>query len=310
MVIRIDGRITAAAQLRIARLPLLPVGVAYLRWGPLCQRKGEGLDASMVRLMSDTLMAEYSGRRRYALKVIPNAYEGNLRGDTYISALSDSKLYPEPDGPRYRTVSVDLTPSPENIRKQLDQKWRNQLNRSEKNGLTLEISDGQDAYVEFIRLYEAMLARKQFETSVDVAEFEQIQSCLPSSCKMQTFLAKKDGQPVGGLVCSVMGNTAIYLLGATNETAREIKAAYFLQWQAMLRLKQLGAHSYDLGGINPNSNPGGYHFKCGFGGLEVNQLPTHAGSCGLVSKIVLRAITYRQRLPHATTQRPAANQKS
>ena len=32
LVIRQNGRILAAAQLRIARLPLLPAGVAYLRW--------------------------------------------------------------------------------------------------------------------------------------------------------------------------------------------------------------------------------------------------------------------------------------
>ena len=73
-----------------------------------------------------------------------------------------------------------------------------------------------------------------------------------------------------------MGDTAIYLLGATNERARELKAAYFLQWQAMLWLKDRGARWYDLGGIDPEANPGGYHFKSGFGGNETMQLPIHA----------------------------------
>ena len=49
----------------------------------------------------------------------------------------------------------------------------------------------------------------------------------------------------------LVGDTAIFLLGATSEKAMELKAANFLQWQAMMWLKDRGARWYDLGGIDP-----------------------------------------------------------
>src|SRR5690349_19413270 len=51
LVLRRDGEVVAAAQLRIARVPVLPLGVAYLRWGPLCRRRGLPLEpASLDRM--------------------------------------------------------------------------------------------------------------------------------------------------------------------------------------------------------------------------------------------------------------------
>jgi lipid II:glycine glycyltransferase (peptidoglycan interpeptide bridge formation enzyme) len=181
------------------------------------------------------------------------------------------------------------------MRKALDQKWRNQLNRSEKNGLVLEVSDSPEAYREFLRLYRYMWERKRFETSVDPEEFGRMQDLLTGSARMQTFLAKIDGQAIGAVVCSLMGNTAIYLLGATDDKARELKAAYYLQWQAMLWLKDHGASAYDLGGIDPETNPGGYHFKSGFGGNDVTQLAPHSHPGGLLSRGVTAFINWRRR---------------
>ena len=101
---------------------------------------------------------------------------------------------------------------------------------------------------------------------------------------------------IGALVCSLMGDTAIYLLGATSEKAMELKAANFLQWQAMMWLKDRGARWYDLGGIDPVANPGGYHFKSGLGGRETALLPPHLARGGLVGEVVLRGLArWRQR---------------
>jgi len=295
LVLRKDGQVLAAAQLRIARVPVLPAGIAYLRWGPLCHRKGQVLDPGTVAEMMRSLRDEYCGRRGLTLQVIPGACPGDVRGMAYEDACAKAGLHPDPAAPCYRTVMVDLSPAAEVMRKQLDQKWRNQLNRSEKNGLVLEVSDKPEAYREFVTLYGGMLERKQFETTVDVDEFDRIQALLDGPARMQVFLAKKDGESVGALVCSHMGDTAIYLLGATNEKARELKASYFLQWQVMLWMKDRGARRYDLGGIDPVANPGGYHFKSGFGGVEVIQLPPHSATGGALGGVVLRGISWLRR---------------
>jgi lipid II:glycine glycyltransferase (peptidoglycan interpeptide bridge formation enzyme) len=283
LVIRRNGQVLAAAQLRIARMPLIPSGVAYLRWGPMCQINRGLLNPAVVVAMISRLREEYAKRRGLALYVIPNAFAGSDRAAVFQNALAGSGLHSEPALGHYRTVVVDLEPAEEDLRKRLDKKWRNQLNGSEKNGLVLEMSDGPEAYREFLRLYEAMRARKQFDTSVDVNQFARIHELLSGLARTQVFLARKDGEAIGALVCSLMGDTAIYLLGATNEKAMELKAANFLQWRVMLWLKERGARWYDLGGIDPEANPGGYHFKSGLGGVDQTHLPPHICRGSLLS---------------------------
>jgi lipid II:glycine glycyltransferase (peptidoglycan interpeptide bridge formation enzyme) len=290
-----EGQIVAAAQIRIVRLPLLPGGIAYLRWGPVCHLKGQALDPVIVTNMVAHLRQEYCERRALTLQVIPNAYSGDARGEAYDGALVQSALRAHPNGYPYRTVVVDLTPAAELIRKRLHSNWRNHLNRSEKSALSIEVSDGHMAYREFMRLYEAMWKRKRFDTSVDVEQFGRIQELLSDSQRMQTLLAKEDGQSIAAVVCSLMGKTAIYLLGATNERARELNAAYFLQWQAMLWLKDRGAHYYDLGGINPQANPGVHHFKSGFGGNDATQLPLYSTSGGALADALFRGFIWLRR---------------
>lgn len=267
-----DGKVFAAAQLRIVRMPVLPVGVAYARWGPLWRMRGGESDPEVLAEMLEHMRNEYCGRRGLVLQIIPNAYPTKGMGDEFINALEKTGFREDALLPRYRTFHVDLTPAAEVMRKRLNQKWRNQLNGSEKNELEFEVAHDTRAYGEFVHLYHGMRDRKGFDSAVDVGEFGRIHEMLAGDRRMAVFLARKDGQAVGALVCSLMGDTAIYLLGATNDRARELKASYFLHWQAMLWLKSEGARCYDLGGIDPVSNPGGHHFKSGFGGHDVTQI--------------------------------------
>ncbi|MDP3850165.1 MAG: peptidoglycan bridge formation glycyltransferase FemA/FemB family protein [Luteolibacter sp.] len=295
LVLSKGGKALAAAQLRIVRAPVLPVGVAYARWGPLCRVRGGEPDPEVLAKMLECMRGEYCGRRGLVLQIIPNAYSASGPGDEFAMALEKTGFREDPSLPRYRTVHVDLTPAVEIMRKRLHQKWRNQLNGAEKNGLEFEVARDTRAYDEFVHLYHGMRDRKGFDSAVDVGEFGRIQETLAECRKMPVFLARKDGHAVGALVCSLMGDTAIYLLGATNDRARELKASYFLHWQAMLWLKSEGARCYDLGGIDPVANPGGHHFKSGFGGNDVTQIAPVSISGGLVGGAVLRGISWLRR---------------
>lgn len=296
LVLKRGETLLAAAQLRIAKLPLLPAGIAYLRWGPLCRPKGAALDPAVLQSMFVALRNEYSLRRGLTLQLIPAAFDQSELGTLLSLTAASTGFQLAPAISSYRTVLVALDRPAELIRKQLDQKWRNQLNRSEKNGLELEVTTAATGYAEFLRLYEFMFARKQFDTAVDAGEFGRIQATLPAPQKMHVFLARKDGVANAALVVSLLGDAAIYLLGATNDAARELKAAYFLHWQAMLWLKERGAQAYDLGGIDPEANPGGYHFKSGFGGAEVSQAPPVFAAGGFLSRAVAALAARRRRV--------------
>src|SRR5512143_1500908 len=57
-----DGQTMAIAQLRIARIPLIKAGVAYITSGPLWRRKGEEPDLEDLRNMIRALHQEYVKR--------------------------------------------------------------------------------------------------------------------------------------------------------------------------------------------------------------------------------------------------------
>lgn len=92
-----------------------------------------------------------------------------------------------------------------------------------------------------------------------------------------------------GLVGSAHGDTGIYLLGATSDEGMKTKGSYLLQWRMVQWLKERGCRWYDLGGINPETNPGVYHFKAGLSGKDVTQPGTFEFSGSALSSLSLKA---------------------
>lgn len=289
LVLKRNGDVVAMAQLRIVRPTKFNFGMAYLRWGPLCHRRGRELDAEATAAVAQALREEYVGQRRLLLQILPNAFVGTRRGTLFQSAFKSFTQEASTPTNLYRTFVVDLTPPLDELRKDLDKKWRNQLTRSEKNGLAIIADTGVAAYRIFCRMYAQMLKRKAFETTVDIEEFERIQESLPESHRMRILICEQSGVPVAGIVASAMGDSGIYLLGATSDVGLNSKGAYLLQWTMIQWLKENGYRYYDLGGINPEGNAGVYSFKKGLSGTDVSQLRPFLACDNVVSSMIVRA---------------------
>ena len=273
LVLKRDGQIVAMAQLRIVRPGSFKCGIAHLRWGPLCHGKNSDLDVEMVRNMATALREEYVLKRGLFLRVLPNAFTETPRAKVFQTAFSDYETEPFGPGETYRTFVLDLNPPLDVLRKQLDQKWRNQLNRAEKNGLKILEGSGQDAFQSFIQMFEQMWERKRFDTSSEIQEFERMQRELPPNHRLRVLICEQEGVPVAGVVGTALGNSGIYLFGATSDQGMNSKGSYILQWRMIQSLKENGIRFYNLGGINPEKNPGVYHFKQGLSGQDVLYLP-------------------------------------
>jgi lipid II:glycine glycyltransferase (peptidoglycan interpeptide bridge formation enzyme) len=294
IVLKLRGEVVGIAQLRIVRPTPLKFGMAYLRWGPLWERNGH-VDAEVPARMASAIEDEYLENRKLFLRVIPNAFSGSSRAATMRAAFSRFSIEPLDDRNTYRTMVLDLRPSLEELRKNLDKKWRNQLTRSEKNDLTVTVGKESVQYQIFCAMYRQMFERKQFETTVDIDEFRRIQEELPERQRMHVLIAQRDNTPVAGLVASAMGDSAIYLLGATSDEGLDSKGAYLLQWTFIKWLKDHSAKQYDLGGIDPAANPGVYHFKKGFSGVDICQMSPLVGSESGVSSAIVKASMVVQR---------------
>lgn len=327
IVLRRNGEVVAMAQLRIVRPGNLNLGMAYLRWGPVCHRKGSQLEHEICVRMARCLEEEYVERRNLYLQVLPNAFVGSRRGNMFQSAFA--RFQPASRNPvdADRTFIVDLAPSIQDLRRNLDKKWRNQLTCAEKNRLRIVAGTGQEQYTIFCTLYRQMRNRKNFDTTVDIGEFGNIQEHLPETHRMQVLICEREGVPVAGLVTSAMGNSAIYLLGATSDSGLNAKGSYLLQWTAIQWLKENGVRWYDLGGIDPDRNPGVYHFKRGLSGADVTQLPVVVVCRSVFSSALVKAglairdavhslrnfpipSTLRGRLPKATSNAPQTSERA
>jgi lipid II:glycine glycyltransferase (peptidoglycan interpeptide bridge formation enzyme) len=253
-------------------------------------------DPEIARRMIAALKDEYVVRRGLLLRLLPPVFETDPFAASYQSALTAAGFEQRTDTRRYRTVRVDLSPSIEQVRKKLGAKWRNKLNGAEKNGLTVTQGASVEHYAKFLAAYREMMARKNFETTVDVEEFARIQSDLPEALRMQVFLSEKDGTVMNALVVSAMGDTAVYLLGATSDEGLKLKGAYLLQWRAIQWLKERNCRWYELGGIDPVQNPGVYEFKSGFGGEEVHDLGVFEASGSWASRFCVKAAEHARSL--------------
>jgi hypothetical protein len=289
LVLRRDGVVVAISQLRIVRPTRFKFGVAYLRWGPLFHKRGESLDVEVATCLARALEEEYAGKRGLLLRILPNAFSGSQRAALFQSVFRGFSAEPLTSANTYRTFVFDLTPPLEELRKKLDKKWRNQLSRAEKNGLRVVAGNGTEDYRTFCRMYRQMRQRKTFESTVDVEAFGNIQDDLPESHRMRTLICEREGIPVAGIVASAMGNSAIYLLGATSDEGLNSKGSYLLQWTLIQWLKEKGFNSYDLGGIDPERNPGVHHFKCGLSGADVSHINPLVACNSVVASAIVKA---------------------
>jgi lipid II:glycine glycyltransferase (peptidoglycan interpeptide bridge formation enzyme) len=268
IVLKKENDIVAAVQMVIKKIPIINTGVAYTYLGPMWRRHGN----ENIELFEDilsTINTEYAIKNNYVIRIVPMVSDENAD----IMKLLEKKGYVRnTDKKSYRTIILDLKGSLDDIRKSFKQKWRNQLNAAEKNKLTVIDGDGEELYRIFLTMQKEMISRKKYRPGVDYNEFREIQNDLPPNQKMKIFICSYDGEPVSAAIVSAIGNTGIYLLGATGEKGLKVKGSYLLQWKIVQWLKSIQCEWYDLGGINPDSNPGVYLFKSGLSGKDTKYI--------------------------------------
>jgi lipid II:glycine glycyltransferase (peptidoglycan interpeptide bridge formation enzyme) len=264
LVLKKDEDICGIAQIITKKIPIIGGGIGYIPWGPLWQKKGEERNPEILQYLLKALKKEYVTRQKLMLRIMPNIIEDDNK--TIGTILDDEGFTLVSNVSPYRTLLLDLSPPLEEIRKNLNQKWRNQLNRAEKNEIKVIERGSSELYDRFLQLQKEMLARKGYVPGVDYEEFGEIQKDLPESQKMKIMICEHDCEPIAATIVTALGNKGIYLLGASGDRGLQLKGSYLLQWQMIKWMKEEGYQQYDLGGINPHSNPGVYHFKSGIAG--------------------------------------------
>jgi len=264
LVLRKDGETVAIAQVRIAHIPFVRAGVAYVQWGPLWRRKERDECGETFRQALRALRNEFACKQGLTVRVFPLLFETDA--DCLGEILKDEGFRSVGAFAPSRTIIMDLNRSIEDIRRGMRPHWQRELKAAERGGLEVTTGTGDELFERFSAIYREMVLRKKFPEPNDIEQFRQIQAKLPELLKMKVMLCSMAGTVCAGVIYSTVGKMAVYLFGATSNAGLKSRGSYLLQWKLIEDLKRNGMWLYDLNGINPVENPGTYKFKSDLGG--------------------------------------------
>ncbi|WP_444995808.1 lipid II:glycine glycyltransferase FemX [Aliikangiella sp. IMCC44359] len=163
------------------------------------------------------------------------------------------------------TVTVDLAPTEEELRKNLRRSLKTQINKAKKLELDICVNTQVEKAIEF---------HNDFARSQGIAEISEKEKRLLLSSVLQddktnlVLTAWKNDKMIGAIILLAMGNTILYQWGVSHrgEEYRKLPITHLLHWEAICLAKKRGYSFYDFGGYwleKGDSNPIN-RFKTGF----------------------------------------------
>lgn len=253
-----DGEPVAMALVLLATLPVLGIGIAYVKFGPLWRKAGAPADPEILFAALEALKQEFGAKRRLVVRIMPPADPGCEQEwkDTLIranfsfhAALSDRERY-----------LVDLTLNEEEQLASLGAQWRANLKKV-SGELDIEEPELKTGIPVFMELYRNMLARKKFDDHHGLEDLPAIAAQAGGALGMRLFLASHQGKPVVGSVVIGSGDRVFVPFSATSDEALSLRAGYALRWAIINRLRGTKARWLDLGGAE--GDQGLRHYKLG-----------------------------------------------
>jgi hypothetical protein len=241
-----DGVCMAGARIAVLTPPLMGKGVAYVRSGPFWRRAGNTPDRQVYREALRAIVAEYGIRRGHSVVVVPRPNPEYYFDDVAsLKSLGFTIKRRHPDPNRY-FVNLGLDEAEQMV--SLGHKWRYNLRKALKNDLDIEHGESPEHITCFLSLHRSMVERKGYYDTDPVSHLAELMRDLPGSLRPRIFILRKDGEPLAGAVVAPLGDTALYLFGASTDVALPMNAGYALQWWIVRNLSQEGFRWYDLGG--------------------------------------------------------------
>ena len=288
LVLRQEGEVVAACLTVLLRPPLLAGGIAHVKFGPLWRPDAGCDNPAHMRQAAESLRQEYVEKRGMFLRVMPQACAAHAGLVTHELINMGFKHEDVADAERFM---VALSHPLDQLRAGLKSKWRYHLKKSEQRDLTVDRGADADRLAEFLSLYAAMRERKTFADARALKQLPRIHEDLAVSLKPVTWLCRAGGEPVAGAVVSRVGETALYLFGASNDRGRDLRAGYLLHWSIITQLREDGCGWYDLGGAC--ENPGLRQFKSGLVGKHgaTPELPGYFDlAAGALNSLAARSV--------------------
>jgi len=236
-------------------LPLVevkrPFGASTLVSLPFCDLGGLLADspdiAAEMRVAAQNLAASLGGAaleiREGGPELLPEECT-DLAGDTKVRML------------------CELPACSETLFNSYKPKLRSQIRKAEKNGLTAEVRQGDDAIASFYAVFSRNMLRLGSPVH-SLSWFKELSKAYGD--KMLVGLVFKDKQPVGGGIVLVQGKQACIPWASTLEEYNKLAPNMLLYWTLLAKVNDLGCTQFDFG--RSTLGEGTFRFKKQWGAV-------------------------------------------
>lgn len=165
----------------------------------------------------------------------------------------------------YETFWLDLTQNNDDLRQNMDGKWRNSLKKAENSGLMIEW-DEKGAFYHEIRTQYGHDKSLRGYGGISPQFLDILSPFLLQHKAIIIGKASLDGEMIASMVFFLHGRSATYQIGVTSSSGRDHNAHHLLLWEAVSVLRSKNIRELDLGGVNDETAEGIKRFKKGIGG--------------------------------------------
>ena len=175
------------------------------------------------------------------------------------------------------TFCIPLHESTEQLWKLVESKQRNCIRKGEKNGVEVDICQGEDSLrylsdFQSLRQSTQQHAIRNHTNASMLLKSNDFFSAKFTDPKATLFVARVEGQTAAVALMLQSGRTVYYYSGGSDyELNRKYSCSAYLLWRAICHYNDLGLDTFDMGGVpqSPTAEHpayGVYVFKRSFGG--------------------------------------------
>jgi len=248
-------------------------GVARLNRGPLLF-VGDSLEYQVsVKMSVMQVIAKTAQRKHWWLfQVAPELpdVESAVSG---LQALGFKKL----PAPVWESGLISLDVDEKSLLMGLNGKWRNSMRKGVKLGVTVTHQKCNDKTIMLLMQSYAELQNNQGFSGMSEKLIRALAKQKGFKWQFNIFIAHDsntmesydfierldDYNPLGMVVTIRSGDTAIYLIGTSNDRGRSMQANSVLLWEAILHAKRSACCCFDIGGLSDATPKGVATFKRG-----------------------------------------------
>lgn len=167
----------------------------------------------------------------------------------------------------YSTVLLDLRRSLDDLRADLDGKWRNRLTKAQADAaFSVRVEPNLPECQRLLERESQQRAEKKFLGLPTDFVTRYIEAAPSREAGFAVSHAQDRKETVAAMLFLVHGSGATYHMGWASEAGRKANAHNLLLWRGIEYLQGIGVQTLDLGGVNTRDLPGITRFKLGTGG--------------------------------------------